>query len=72
MGLAQRLQMSAGELDVDRQLGSQRLDGFFALGQQFEELQTLGTGDGLADAGDLLVEQIFECSLFHSFNLMIV
>lgn len=72
MGLAQRLEVGAGESDVDRQLGSQRLDSFFALGQQFEQLQALGTGDRLADAGDLLVEQVFDNSLFHSFNPMII
>ncbi|MNC79427.1 hypothetical protein D3C75_1319080 [compost metagenome] len=64
--------MSAGELDVGRQLGSQHFDGLFALGQQLKQFQTLGTGDRLADAGDLLVEQVFEYSLFHSLNLMII
>ena len=50
----------------------ERLHGLFALGQQFQQFETLGTRHRLADASHLLVKKIFEGSLVHANILTIL
>jgi hypothetical protein len=57
--------VGAGELDVDRQLGRERVHRLLALREHVQQLQPLGTGQGFADAGDLRVQQVFELTLVH-------
>ena len=40
-----------------------------ALREQFQQLQPLGTGQGLADARDLLIQQVFQSCRFHNYSL---
>lgn len=51
------LEMGRGQCDAHVGLGRQCLDAVLALGKQVEELDPPGTGEGLADPGELLVER---------------
>ncbi|MDT4864909.1 hypothetical protein FQZ97_996850 [compost metagenome] len=70
--VAQRLEVRAGELDVDRQFHRQCVHRFFTLGKHLHQLQPLGAGQGFAYAGDLFVEQVFEFAVFHAYILTII
>ena len=69
-GLAQLLQMGAGQLDADFSLGGQRLHGLVALAKQLNQLQPFRAGDDLAYARNLFVELPLKFS--HAFILMII
>ena len=58
--LLQRLQMGAGELDVDAHVGGNRFDRLLPLRQHLQHLQPLRAGQCLAHAGDLFVQKILE------------
>jgi hypothetical protein len=67
MGLPQLLQVRAGQLEGNLRFGRQPFHRFLALAQQIDQLQPLGTAHGLADAGDLGIQQVFYLSsgIFH-------
>ena len=51
---------------------SQHLHRFLALGKHLEHLKSLWAADCLADAGDLLIQEIFHGSIIHGNNLMFI
>lgn len=60
--------LGAGKFDVDVGLCGQDFDGLLTLSEYLQKFQPLGTGSGLADAGDLFVEQVLELALVHMSN----
>jgi hypothetical protein len=67
VGLAQLLEVGAGQLHGDFRLRRQPLHGLLALAQEFDQLQPLGAAHRLADAGDLGIERILDLpsGVFH-------
>jgi hypothetical protein len=43
--------------------GGQRIDGAFALGEQFEDFESMRVGERFADSGELAVEAVLEVSV---------
>jgi hypothetical protein len=64
----QRLQVGTGQLDVDTDLAGDGLDSLLALRQHFQNLQPLRAGQGLADPGDLFVQEILEGAVVHELH----
>ena len=54
----QHLEVGGGPPDPDLGSCGQGLDAPLPLGEQIEDLDPAGTGEGLADAGELLVESV--------------
>ena len=65
----QHFEMRARQFDVDASVNCQGFDGFFALRQNLQQFQSLGTGNRFTDAGHFFVEQVFGFSLVHKTHI---
>jgi hypothetical protein len=61
--LSQRLQMLRGVREREPQLGRQGINRPLPLREQLQNLEPVGTGERLADAGELPVETVFEAAM---------
>ena len=67
-GAAQDLKVLRGVRDAECALIGEGLDGTWALAQKLEQLDTLGSGHGFTDPGELTVYVILHVACMHAPN----